>query len=374
MNDDSQNPTTHLTREFLTPEQFAEQQHRRMHSSRGRLVIASCRAGGDLSRRIVNEYNALLKEAGSDETVTYLPAIDSQFSDTETRVRLKEHVGGSDVFLIQSLYNPRLSNGVDHNYMAFLIAARTFREHGAKHVTAVLPYLAYARQDKPTRFSREPTTAKLMSDLSRVAGVDRIIAWHPHSGQIRGFYSAEPANMLDPTTLFSDEFAEFRNRDDVVAVAPDAGASKLVTHFARVMGVRSAIAAKYRPEAEEVVTSEVIGSFEGKNVALILDDIISSGGTLFGVAKKLVEQKGIQELYIGASHNLCAEAAKEKLIILNEKYCLKKVVFTNSIPQTKEFDELPFVKVCCLSDTISRTINRIHYNKSVSEVFSQEWS
>ncbi|MFP4415784.1 MAG: ribose-phosphate diphosphokinase [Chitinivibrionales bacterium] len=361
-------------RGFLTPEHFAEQQRRRMHSMRGPLVVASCRSANDLAQRIVSKYNRLLREAGSGETVTFLPDIDSQFSDSETRVRLKSHIGGGDVYLLQSLYNPRQTGGVDHNYMAFLIAARTFREHGARHVTAILPYLAYARQDKPTRFSREPTTAKLMSDLSIAAGIDRIISWHPHSGQIRGFYSGRPANMLDPTTLFSEEFSRLHKRDDVVVVAPDAGASKFVTHLARVMGVRSAIAAKYRPEAEEVVTSEVIGSFEGKQIALIIDDIISSGGTLFAVARRLVEQKGIEELYIGASHNLCTESAKEKLLHMHREYGLKQAVFTNSIPQTRSYEDLPFVKVCCLSDTISRTINRIHYNKSVSEVFSQEWS
>ena len=354
---------------FFTPEQYAFEQRQRMESSRGKLVIASCRAGRYLADKIVAQYNALLKADGSQDEVLYLPDIDYQFSDTETSARLKIHVGGYDVFLIQALYNPILGRQVDQNYLAFLIGVRTFRDHGARHVTAILPYLAYARQDKPTRFMREPITAKLMADLTIEAGIDRIVTWDPHSDQLSGFYSSMPVDMLDPLTLFVEAFHRFRGRDDVIAVAPDAGASKFITYFGRALDLRMAIASKVRPRQEEAIITEIIGDFSGKRTAIVLDDMISSGGTVYELIKTLVRDKGIQEVYMGASHNLCMDLAYERLIELQADYGLKEVIITNSIPQTEPFLNLPCLSICCLSDTLSRTINRIHYNRSVSQLF-----
>jgi len=319
--------------------------------------------------RVVERYRELLVEAGSQDEVLHIGDIDRRFSDSETCVRLDRPVNGHDVFLFQSPFDPTSDRSIDQNYMALLIAARTFREHGAKHVTAVLPYLAYGRQDKPTKFMREPTTAKLMADLSIEAGIDRLIAWDPHCGQIRGFYGSTPVNMLESLTLFIEEFRRFENREDVIAVAPDAGASKFVTHFGRALNLKCAIASKYRPEPEKVVISEIIGDFAGKRVAIVLDDMISGGGTVEALIKKLVAEKGIEEVYLGVSHNLCVGRARDRLMKLHDDYRLKKVIVTNSIPQTEEFLALPFVLVRCLSDSLSRTINRIHYNQSVSEVF-----
>lgn len=352
---------------FFTPERFAQAQ--RMESPRGKLLIAGCCSGSYLSGSVVEKYKESLREAGSKDDILELEHIDRRFSDSETCVRLEPHVGGSDVFLFQALLDPTSDLSVDQNYMAFLIAARTFREHGANHVTGILPYLAYARQDKPTKFTREPTTAKLMADLSIVAGIDRLIVWDPHCGQIRGFYGSMPVNMLESLTLFIEEFDRFCGREDVIAVAPDAGASKFVTHFGRAIGLKCAIASKYRPRPEEVVISEIIGDFGEKKIAIVLDDMISGGRTIYALISKLVEEKSIEAVYLGASHNLCIGRARERLLDLHDNYCLKEVVVTNSIPQTDEFKALPFVSVRCLSDTLSKTINRIHYNRSVSEVF-----
>jgi ribose-phosphate pyrophosphokinase len=208
-----------------------------------------------------------------------------------------------------------------------------------------------------------------MADLSISSGIDRLISWDPHSKQLHGFYGATPLNLLDPLSLFVEEFKQFENRDDVIAIAPDAGASKFVTHFARALGMNSAIASKYRPSNEEVVTSEIIGDFTGKRMAIILDDIISSGKTIQALVKKLVADKKIEEMYLGISHCLCAADAVEMLRQLHGEHTIKQVVVTNSIPQTREVTALPFLKVCDLSGILSRTINRIHYNRSVSEIF-----
>jgi ribose-phosphate pyrophosphokinase len=310
-----------------------------------------------------------LCQNGSDVQVLYLEDIDQQFSDSETCVHLDIHVGGYDVFLFQALSNPVTGSSVDEAYMAFLIAARTFREHGAKHVTAVLPYLAYGRQDKPTRFKREPTTLKLMADLALEAGIDRIVTWEPHSRQVHGFYGRIRADMLDALKLFAGEFQRFQGRDDTIAVAPDAGASKFVAHFGRVLDLRSAVAAKYRPEPEKAVISEVIGNLSGKRIAIVLDDMVSSGGTIYALITKLLAETDIREVYLGVSHYLGIEQARHRLLDLHENHGLKEVIVTNSIPLVDALEDLPFVKVRCLADTFARIINRIHFDRSVSELF-----
>ncbi len=359
-------------RSFISPEQYFQELSVRMESNQGRLLIASCRAGTYMADRVVENYRKHLQEIESKADVLYLRDIDRQFSDSETMVRLDTHVGGYDVFVFQSLLDPTNQYAVNDNYIAFLIAVRAFREHGANRITGVLPYLTYARQDKPTMFQREPTTAKLMADLARVAGVNRLIAWDPHSSQLHGFYGDTPVSMLSPVSTFCKEFAEFQNRDDVIAVAPDAGATKLVMHVSRLMGIRSAVASKYRPEQEEAVITDIIGDFRKKKVALVLDDMISSGGTIYDLVRKLVAEKGIEEVHLGASHNLCLPGTRDRLQELHENYSLKHVFVTNSIPQSPDFTELAFFREYCLSDILSRVVNRVHYNRSVSELFDNE--
>jgi ribose-phosphate pyrophosphokinase len=355
---------------FITPERFATDQAKKMVPPRGRLLIASCHSASDLADTVAGRYRQFLREEGSSNKVLQLAGVDRQFSDGETSARLDLHVDGYDVFLLQSLYDPTSDGPVDQNYMAFLIACRAFREHGANHVTAILPYLAYGRQDKPTRFTREPTTAKLMADLSMAAGVDRLVTWHPHSRQTQGFYSI-PVDLPEVLSLFTSEYKRFQSRDDVIAVAPDAGASKLVTYFSRALNLTSAIASKFRPQPGVASISEVIGDFADKRVAIILDDMVSSGGTVYAIVKKLVEEAGIEQVYIGVSHNLCTERARRRLEELHTSYHLKEMVVTDSIPQTDTFQALPFVSVRSLGDILARVINRIHYSQSVSELFRQ---
>ena len=355
---------------FFAPELLAKEYIQETGTPRGRLLVSGCRSGSYLSSQVVACYRDLLREADSGADVLYLDNIDDQFSDSETHVRLDLYVSGYDVFLFQALFNPRVSQSVDQNYMAFLIAARAFREHGANHVTAVLPYLAYARQDKPTMFMREPTTAKLMADLAVEAGIDRLITWHPHSRQIHGFYGGIPLGVFTPPTLFIEAFQRFQGRDDVIVVAPDVGASKFVTYMGRALGVRSAIASKYRPRPEEAVISEIIGDFSNKRVAIVLDDMISGGGTIEATVKRLAKDGKVEEVYVGVSHNLCTDSARERLMDLYENYNLKELLVTDSIPQTQAFRDLPFITIKSLSEILARMVNRIHYSQSVSELFT----
>ena len=363
------NDLTFRESSFFTPEQYAAEHKKQMESPRGQLLIASCRSGAALAEKVVERYNQILKKMGSQGEVLYLENIDKNFSDSETNVRLDMHISGYDVFLFQALLDPASGRSIDQNYMATLIGARAFKEHGASHITAVLPYLAYARQDKPTKFEREPTTARLMADLAVGAGIDRLVVWDPHSSQIRGFYGSIPVHMIESLTLFINELAAFKGRKDVIVVAPDEGAAKYVAHFGRAMDLQYAIASKYRPAPEVAEIKEIMGDFEGKTTAIVLDDMISGGGTMQELAKKLVQDKGIKEIYIGISHNLCIPAALARIKEIQKDFNLKKLLVTDSIPQTEEFMKLDGMKQISLAEIMARAVNRIHYNRSVREIF-----
>jgi ribose-phosphate pyrophosphokinase len=178
--------------------------------------------------------------------------------------------------------------------------------------------------------------------------------------------------MLDPLSFFVKEFEEFKGDRDLIAVAPDAGATKLIMRFGKAMEIQSAVAVKYRPTQEESVINDIIGDLRAKRRAIILDDLISSAGTVSGLIRVLAEEKGIDEIYLAASHNLCLQEAYDKICDLHENGNLKKVIVTDSIPQTRAFQELDFFEVRSLSTFLARTINRIHYNHSVSELFRGE--
>ncbi len=169
-----------------------------------------------------------------------------------------------------------------------------------------------------------------------------------------------------------DAFSRFEGRGDVVAVAPDAGASKFVTRFARTLNLHSAIAAKFRPKPEEAVIAEVIGDLEHKRRAIILDDMISSGGTIYQLALKLIADHGIEEIYVGAAHNLCTDNARERLLDLYERGYLRRLITTDSIPQLPSFRELPFVQINPLAERFFGAIRSVHHNRSFEEPILQQ--
>lgn len=334
-------------------------------SPRGKLVVAGCTPARYLARAIVEQFNNPKRTSSGPRPLLYLEDIDFRFSDSEIGVRLETDVSGCDVFLLQALYAPTYDAKVSENYLALCIAVRAFREWGAHKITAVLPYLAYARQDKPTRFQREPTTARLMADLVIAAGIDRLVTWHPHYQQVHGFYSDVPVDVLEPLDHLINLFDEYRGRTDVVLVAPDVGASKFVTHLGRKLDLQVAIAAKYHPAQEQTEISQIIGDLASKRIALVVDDMMSSGGTVYAVIKQLVEEHRIEEVLLAVSHNLCSDAAYDRLLDLHKLYQLRHVFVTNSIPQTKSFENLAFLSVHDLSPSLAETIQRIHHDRSL---------
>lgn len=343
---------------------FAEHDHAGMlFSPWGELLIAACRSGTVLAEQVAEALRQATPQESGAPALDFAGQIDFQFSDSETCVRFEVEVAGRDAFLFQTLYDPLTERSIDQNYMAFLLGARALREYGASRVTGVLPYLAYARQDKPTIAKREPTSAKLMADLALTAGINRLITLQPHTGAIHGFYGTTPVTVLEIVPLFVEYYRDLQQRNDVIVVAPDAGAAKWVQHFCTILDLPVAVAAKFRPRPEEAVIADILGDFTGKRVAIVLDDIISSGGTVYELARKLVEAKGIEEIHLGVAHNLCNATAMQRLAELHGEGYLRQVLVTDSIPQTTAFKTQPYVKVHPLAHTFHRLIDRIHHNR-----------
>ncbi|HLV44201.1 MAG TPA: ribose-phosphate pyrophosphokinase-like domain-containing protein, partial [Aggregatilineales bacterium] len=170
--EDKQTATTAQNPDEQTFQALKQLKNRLTQSAtRGPLMITSCRSGDRMAADVADHAAKRLDAGGGDEGLPLLQSVDREFRDGETGVRLERDVSEHDVFLFQALHDPASGRGLDQNLMAFLVAVRALREWGAQSVTGVLPYLAYSRQDQPTRLQREPTTAKLLADLLVEAGL-----------------------------------------------------------------------------------------------------------------------------------------------------------------------------------------------------------
>jgi ribose-phosphate pyrophosphokinase len=276
------------------------------------------------------------------------------FSNGEIRVNIEESVRGCDVYLVQSLSNP-----VDHHIMELLIMIDALKRASAGRITAVIPYFAYARQDRKTR-PREPISAKLLANLITVAGANRVLTMDLHAGQIQGFFDI-PVDPLQASPILA-EYIKSLNIEDGVVVSPDVGGVARARAFASRLHLPIAIIDKRRPAPNESEVMYIVGEVKGK-VCIVIDDMIDTGGTLIKGAEALLEE-GAVEVYACATHPVFSGDAVESL----KKSNIKKVIVTNTIKleECQVFDKIVVLSVAKL---FAEAIERIYNNKSVSELF-----
>lgn len=276
------------------------------------------------------------------------------YEDGETRIRLEEHVRGSDVFVVQSLCAP-----VDHHLVEFLLMVDAVRRSSASRVTAVIPYMAYAKQEKKTQ-SREPISAKLVANVITTAGADRILAVDLHSAAIEGFFDI-PVDHLRGAAILANFFDKLYLPDAVV-VSPDTGGVARANDFRERLSASLAIIYRQKRDPLNGGELEMVGDVKGKP-AIIVDDMISTGGTLLSAAEALLG-RGASEVYACATHGVFAGEALEKI----ERSPLKQVVVTNTVPLSS--GQLPEkVKVLSVGPLIAESILRIHKDISMSSLF-----
>ncbi len=283
-------------------------------------------------------------------------ALVTTFKDQETRVRIEENVRGADVFVIQSTCSP-----VDHHIMELLMMIDALRRASADRVTAVVPYYGYAKQEKK-KAGREPISAKLVANLIATAGADRVVALDLHAAAIEGFFDI-PVDHLRANPIMADSFRRRLGHDDIVVVSPDSGGVSRALDFSLRVGGHLAIIAKQRPQPDQAEVLEMVGDVRGRTT-VIVDDMISTGGTLIEAAEMLME-RGAAEVYACATHGILAGDAAD----LIQHSPIKEVITTNTIPLQvdKQGDKIHQISVAPL---LAEAIRRIHRRESVSELFT----
>ena len=278
----------------------------------------------------------------------------SRFADGEVRVSIRENVRGSDVFIIQSTCAP-----VNENYMELFILMDAIKRASAREITLIMPYYGYARQDRKAT-ARAPVSARCMADLCQVAGAKRLLAVDLHAPQIQGFFDGPVDNLFAFPVMAKEWLKNKGALKNVVCVSPDAGAIERTRAFAKKIQSPIAVIDKRRPEPNQAEICHIIGDIQGK-IALIIDDMIDTAGTLCGVVESLLEQKAL-EVYALSAHAVFSPPALERI----KKSPLKEVWVSDTIPLKEKSAKVHSVSVAPL---VAEAIKRINSKGSVSALF-----
>ncbi len=279
----------------------------------------------------------------------------TRFSDGEVYVQIDESVRGADVFLIQSLSSP-----VNDNIMELLVTLDALKRSSASSITVVVPYYAYARQDRKV-LPRVPISAKLLADLITVAGATRIMSMDLHAGQIQGFFNI-PVDHLYAAPIMLNYIKEDIGKDNLVIVSPDAGGVERARYYAKKLGCSIAIIDKRRPKPNVSEIMHIIGEVKGK-IAVIVDDIVDTAGTLTNAAKAIKEE-GAEAIYACITHPVLSGNAIDKI----NNSPLKELVVTNTITFKKPVPTEK-VKVLSVGHLIGEAIRRVYHKESLSAIF-----
>ncbi|MEW6375760.1 MAG: ribose-phosphate pyrophosphokinase [Thermodesulfobacteriota bacterium] len=276
------------------------------------------------------------------------------FSDGEINVEIDESVRGMDVFVIQSLCDP-----INNNLMELLILIDALKRASAERITAVLPYYGYARQDRKV-VPRAPISAKLVADLITTAGASRILTVDLHAGQIQGFFNI-PVDHLFAAPVLLDYLKQLKN--DVVIVSPDAGGVERARAYAKRMNTSLAFIDKRREAPNVSQVMNIIGDVSGM-VAVLVDDMVDTGGTLARAAYALAEE-GAKAVYACCTHPVLSGQAVKILGVSP----IQEIIVTDSIPLREEAKTSPKIKVLSISGLLAEAIRRIYEDESVSYLF-----
>lgn len=274
-----------------------------------------------------------------------------RFADGEFEVSFEESIRGMEVFLVQSTF-PN-----SDNLMELLLMIDAAKRASAKSVIAVIPYFGWARQDRKDK-PRVSIAAKLVANLLSAAGVDRVITMDLHADQIQGFFDV-PVDHLYASSVFIP-YIESLHLEDMVIATPDVGGAKRANNYAKYLNVPLVLCHKQRAKANVVATMTVIGDVKNKNVILV-DDMVDTAGTITKAADLMLAE-GAKSVRALASHAIMSDPASQRV---NE--CgLTEMIFSNSIPFTKECKK---VTVLSVARMLADSIRRVNENKSISSLY-----
>jgi ribose-phosphate pyrophosphokinase len=316
-------------------------------------LLFSGNSNPDLAREIAQKMETRLGSALVDK-----------FKNEECRIEVRENVRGSEVFVVQSICRGLNGQTVNDSLMELLLMIDALSRASAYRISAVVPYYGYAKQDKKTK-GREPISAKLVANLMATAGAKRLVTLDLHAAQIQGFFDIPVDNLEATPTLCAYLKSQGLEGDQIVVVSPDAGGVARAEKFAKRLRSTLAIVFKRRPEPDVSEVTEIVGDVSGR-VAVVVDDMISTGGTLAKAAEALIK-RGATKVVTCATHGIFAGDAVR---VLNESP-IERVIITNSIPNS-ELLLGPKFKVLSIAQILSDAIKRITANRSVSELFARD--
>src|SRR6266446_222421 len=279
----------------------------------------------------------------------------SRFSDGEMYFQILENVRGADVFVIQPCSDP-----VDRHLLELLLMIDAFKRASAWRVTAVIPYYAYARQDRKDK-PRVPISAKLVADLLETAGASRALTLDLHAPQIQGYFDV-PVDHLYASPVLVEHFRHMK-LPNLTVVSPDAGGVERARFFAKRLDAPLAIVDKRRVDVDVSEVMNLIGDVRGRS-ALVVDDIIDTAGTLVKTAEVLIRE-GATQVFAACTHAVLSGPAVERL----EKSKISEVVATDSVPLNEAAKKMGKIKVLSVADLLARGIRSIHEETSISELF-----
>ncbi|WP_010148079.1 ribose-phosphate diphosphokinase [Serinicoccus profundi] len=301
-----------------------------------------------------------LAEEVADELETHLVPMQAHtFANSEIYVRFDESVRGCDAFVIQSHTAP-----VNEWIMEQLIMVDALKRGSAKRITVVLPFYGYARQDKKHR-GREPISARLIADMFKTAGADRLLTVDLHTAQIQGFFDG-PVDHLMATPILSEHIKQKYGDRQLAVVSPDAGRIKVAEWWSNKLGgVPLAFIHKTRDvtRPNQSVANRVVGEVQGRTCILV-DDMIDSGGTICQAAEALMKD-GAQEVVIAATHAIFSEPAIERLT----NSVATEVVVTNTLPISDEALAMDKLTQLSIAPLLSRAIREVFEDGSVTSMF-----
>jgi ribose-phosphate pyrophosphokinase len=315
---------------------------------RKRLMLFSGRSHPELASKIGERLGV---ELGEIELET--------FANGETYCRYGESIRGADVFLVQTGCEP-----VDRNLTELLFMIQAAKLASAKRITAVVPWFPYSRQDRKAK-PREPISGRLVADMLQLAGADRVLTMDLHAGQIQGFFTI-PVDHMTALPLFAQHFRDLGlSGQGVVSVAPDAGRAKVAVRFGEMIDADFAIMHKTRPAHDVAEVTEVTGPVRDK-VAIVGDDMTTTGGTLIAGAKALKEH-GARDVWIFVTHALLTPDALERLAEAD----IAGIVVTDTVP-VDALRRPDKVTVLTVSRLLAETIMNVFADDSVSAIFGGE--
>jgi ribose-phosphate pyrophosphokinase len=279
-----------------------------------------------------------------------------EFPDGEKFVKIEDDVRGKDCFVVQSTCSP-----VDANLMELLIFLDSLRRASAARITVVVPYFGYARQDRKDE-GRVPITAKLVANLLTTAGANRVLAIDLHTRQLEGFFDIPVDHLMAEPVLTT--YLRSKNIENPLVVSPDVGNVKAASRYVHHLNGEFAIIHKKRLSGTEVECGQIIGSsVEGRNVIMV-DDMISTAGTICSAAS-LVKERGAKSIIVGATHGVFCGSAIERL----REAPFDEVVVTDTVPLCDGAQKLDKITVLSVADLLGMAIKRIHRNESISSLF-----